>query len=330
MPEYVKREFRIDRGQLQKDLIDLSITNPDGSRLDAGETGFIAKQLEYVMAQTYDIMYGPLQFRTFLPVNNEVPTGAETFSYDQWSLIGLAKIITSWSDAVPDVSAFVARFTADVKHLALKYSYSFQDIRAIQLTRGRLNDQKASAVRLGIESALNVLAFSGDSNRGLLGFFNQTAIPIVTANFGNWNETTAVASILSDVKKLVNTQKNNTKRQIKGDTLLVSTGDWTIIQRTVGAELSKTIMQVILDHNPDIKNIDQAEELDTAGADGHSRMVFYKRDKTVVEFVIPQEFEQMPPTTDGFNTEVKCHASLGGISMKYPLGAAYMDTHPTI
>lgn len=311
-------------------LFQMGVSNPDGSRLDSGETGFIAKQLEYVMAQTYDVMHGPNQARVFIPIDSSIPTGAETFAYDQWDTIGLAKIITSYSDDLPKAEAFVKRFIAPCKSLGASYEYTLQDIRAVQFSRGRLNDERAKAARMAIENAIDTIAMNGNSDHGLLGFVNHTAVPVVTAVVGNWSDSQTVAAILSDLNKLANSIVTATRTLIKPDTMLFSTTDWGILQRPVGAELSKTILRAFLDNNPYIKFADQCPALDTAGVDGHSRIICYKRDPVVVSFVIPQEFEQLPPQMKNLSTMVPCHARVGGITMKYPLGMAYMDTHPTI
>jgi hypothetical protein len=311
-------------------LFQMGVAKPDGSRLDAGETAFIAKQLEYVMAQTYDVMHGPNQARVFIPIDNSVPSGAETFAYDQWDHIGLAKIITSYSDDLPKAEAFVKRFIAPCKSLGASYEYTLQDIRAVQFSRGRLNDERAKAARMSIENAIDSIAMNGNSDHGLLGFVNHTAVPVITAANGGWTDTTPVAEILEDLNKLVNSVVTNTRTLIKPDTLLFGTVEWGILQRPVGAELSKTILRAFLDNNPYIKVADQCPALDAAGADGFGRIICYKRAIEVVAFVIPQEFEQLPPQMKNLATMVPCHARIGGITMKYPLGMAYLDPHTAV
>jgi len=307
-------------------LVGMGITNPDGTRLDSGETGFIAKQLEYVMAQTYDIQKGPYLSRQFIPIDSSVPTGAQSFVYHQWDHIGLAKIITSYSDDLPKAEAFVKEFIAPCKSLGESYEYTLQDIRAVQFSRGRLNDERAMAARMAIEAAIDQLAATGNSTHGLLGFLNHTAIPLVDLAVGSWSNTQTTANLLLDLNSMQNAVIANTRTLWKPDTMLFSMIDWAILQRPVGAEFSKTILQAFLTNSPYIKTADQWPLLDTAGADGHSRAVVYARNQAVVAFVIPQEFEQLPPQAKNLAFMVPCHARIGGITMKYPLGAAYADT----
>jgi hypothetical protein len=315
--------------QFQGMLSMLGITRTDGKALDSAETGFIAKQLEYVMAETYSVQYGPNLARLFVPIDTSVPAGAETFVYDQWDHIGLAKIITSWSDDLPKAEAFVKRFSAQMKSLGASYEFTVQDIRAIQFSRGRLNDERALAARMAIENAIDQIAAEGNADHGLKGLINHDAVPVVTPAYGAWSDTTAAASILFDLNKLDNAVVTNTRTLIKPDTRLFSTKDWGILQRPIGAEFSKTILQAYLTNSTYIKFADQWPSLDTAGEDGNSRTVSYKRDKIVASLVISIEFTQHPPQQRNLAFQVPCEARVGGVTMKYPLGMAYMDTHTT-
>jgi hypothetical protein len=315
--------------QFQGMLSNLGITRTDGRALDAAETGFIAKQLEYVMAETYSVQYGPNLARVFIPIDTSVPPGAETFSYDQWDHIGLAKIITAWSDDLPKVEAFAKRFTGQLKSLGDAYEYTVQDIRAIQYSRGRLNDERAIAARMAIDNAIDQIAAGGNADHGMKGLVNNDAVPVVEPAYGAWSDTTPAANILADLAKLDNAVVTNTRTIIKPDTRLFSTKDWGILQRPIGAEYSKTILQAYLSNSPYIKFADQWPTLDTAGDDGFSRTVSYKRDKTVASFVIAIEFTQHPPQQKNLAFIVPCEARVGGVTMKYPLGMAYMDTATT-
>lgn len=306
----------------------LGITKPDGSRLDAGETGFIAKQLEYVMAQTYDIEYAPLLARQFIPIDSSVPTGAETFAYDQWDHVGVAKIITSWSDDLPKAEAFVKRFIAPVKHLGESYEYTLQDIRAVQFSRGRLNDERAMAARTAVETAIDQLAATGNADHGLEGFVNHSAIPTYTQTGGVWTDVLDPAVIIADLRKLEMSIRNATHQLHKPTTVLFGETDWAIVNRPIGLNLDKTILQVFLQNSATVKNADVWHMLNTADDNGtNNRIVMYERNPAVASFVIPQEFEQLPPQVKNLAFMVPCHASVGGVTVKYPLGAGYMDPH---
>jgi hypothetical protein len=54
-----------------------------GDRFDSKFTSALERQLEFIKAQTYDIVYPELKARTLIPVDNSVDPGAETITYRQ-------------------------------------------------------------------------------------------------------------------------------------------------------------------------------------------------------------------------------------------------------
>ena len=70
--------------KFRRDCESMGITTfKDGKsseRLDAGESAYLAKQLEYVMAETFNVEYPDLKALSILPINTSIPPGAETYS----------------------------------------------------------------------------------------------------------------------------------------------------------------------------------------------------------------------------------------------------------
>jgi hypothetical protein len=298
-----------------------------GTRLDAGETMFIAKSLEYVIAKTYDVQYAEAKARLFIPLDSSVPNGAETYSYDQWDTVGLAKLIANYADDLPNVGAFVKRFTANCKGLGTAYDYSMQDIRAAQFARSKLPEMKPLAARRAIEYSLDDIAAFGNSDAGLKGFVNHDAVPVVTAPNGSWVAgTTTPAEMLEDLNAVADAPALATKLLYLPDTLLVDTNTFSMMHTPIGADYSTTVLEVFLKTNPYIKNVEQWTALDTADDAGTGpRWVCYKRSEEVVQLVISQEFEQFPPQPKNLAFIVPCHARTGGVSIKYPLAMCYFD-----
>lgn len=309
-------------------LENIGITRQDGTRLDAGETGFIARQLEYVMAQVERVEYGPNLALTFVPLDTSVPEGAREYSYDQWDHIGLAKIITNYADDLPQAEASVKRFTAVVKDLGIAYGFTTADLRAIQFSRGRLNDERAMAAREGLDNAIDQLTATGNAAHGLSGFLNNSNITPTVPAIGTWDESTSPTEFFQDLNKLQNSIVTATRTLIKPDTLLLSMHDYALLLRPIGANYDTTILKAWLAQSPYIKTADQWPLLDTAGANGtQSRMVMYKRDPRVVSVVIPMQLRQLPPQWKNLQAVINGEASFGGVKIVKPLGIGYMDTY---
>ena len=78
--------------------------------------------------------------------------------------------------------------------------------------------------------------------------------------------------------------------------------------------------------NADLRNAESWYKLNTADAAGTGpRALFYKRSPEVLELVIPQDFEQLPPQAKNLAFVVPCHARCGGVVVRYPVAMLYLD-----
>ena len=66
-------------------------------------------------------------------------------------------------------------------------------------------------------------------------------------------------------------------------------------------------------------------ELNGAGAGGLDRIYYFNRDAEHVEYVIPQDFEQMDPDKQGMAYQTVCHSESGGIIEYYPTAVLWAD-----
>jgi hypothetical protein len=322
--EFIDLEF------LQAELQRIGAASADGKpiRFDAGETAAIAKQLEYVFTRTFDIKYPSLKARQFIPVNNEVPSGAQTYTYRQWDEYGMAEFIANYADDLPNVDATVKEFVAKIESIGDSYQYSVQDLRAAAMSGNQLDSRRAMVARRRIEAKIDDVMATGNAVVGMSGFVNNGNVPLVAPTTGSWASAT-VAQILADLRKLQRSIITTTKTVHSPDTLLLDTSSFDILANTeisLDNGSNVTILQHFLNTSPYIRNIDQWNKFDLADAAGTGpRIVMYERSPEVVEMIIPQEFESFPPQARNLAFVVPCHARVGGVSWRYPLAAAYMD-----
>jgi len=300
-----------------------------GMRLDAGETVFFARQLEYIYSQPREVMYAPLKFRSFIPIDNSVPDWAETFTYTVYDRVGLAKILTSYrAKDIPEVGMTGKQVTGLVRAIGDKFSYDTQGIKRAQKTGVPLERTKETFCFQAAETLLDQLAATGDSSYGLTGFVNNANVPLVTPTNGTWmTGPNTPTEIVADLNKLVNAIVTATSEVHAPDTLLLSPTLYGYLATTPWSGASDTtILKWFLANNPYIKNIDQWARLALADAGGTGpRIVAYKRDPSCVSYVIPQEAQRSAPQMDGLAIEVFVTGRVGGVKFEHPLSAAYMD-----
>ena len=302
-------------------------TDDNGNRRDAGETAAFLRQLEYVYSQTYDIKHAALRAREFIPVDSSVPTGADSYTYQQWDMFGEAKIIANYGDDLPRVDVQAKEFTAPIKSLGNAYGFSIQDVRRAAMSGASLETRRAAMARRAHEQAIDEIGAFGNAAAGLPGFLNNTNIPIVAPDNAPWATATAL-EIIADLNKLTNSIITVTKDVEKPDTLILDLASFQLVNTmpmSSTGDADKTVLKFFLDNNPYIQAIDSWTKLEDAGAAGVTRIVAYRRDPEVLQMVIPQEFEQLPPQARNLEFVIPCHSRKGGVKIHYPLACAFMD-----
>lgn len=295
-------------------------------RLDAAvASAFVAQELEYLKSQTFDITKVALRARDFIPVSNETHPGAEVVAYDQYDSFGEAAVVENYATDFPRVDAEKQRFRDAIVSLGDSYGYSVQDLRAIAMTGSRLNDARAMQARRGQEAKLEKVATVGLPKIGKTGMLNDANVDLFATALA-WDMTTPASTIKRDLGAIVQSIVVNSSQVWAPDTLLLPTSAFAIASEvSFGTDNPEPVLSVFLRTNPYIRMIDQWVALDGAGAGGADRIVAYKRDKSVLELEIPQDYEEMPPEVRGMEFLVHTHMRTAGTAIRYPMAMQYAD-----
>lgn len=333
------RSLRLDSATLaqftERALANLGNLHRRDVRTDAGETAAFARELEHIFAQTYEQKYPDAKWRSLVPINREVPAGAETFSENTFDQLGEALFGDPDADNFPLVEVKGTNVAGKVKSILSGYQYTIQDIRASALMGRPLDALRARAARAVVERAVDKLVFRGDTTYGFTGLAGAgTAVTITDKGADDtWTSTTVTGgatalgqAIADDVHKMASTIVTNTKG-VYGSrvTLVVGTGGWGVLNapRTFGS-VPMTLAKFLLSQHPWLEAIEYSPRLDTAGASNKERVLLYVRDPECLEVVIPQDFEQFPPQQRNLKFVVPCHMRYGGLIVRQPT-IVYMD-----
>lgn len=299
-----------------------------GMRMDSKFTAVLEKQLEYVKAQTYDIVYPEMKARQLIPVNNDVDPGAETIVYRQWDDFGMAQIIANYADDLPLIDALVEEFSQRIHSLGAAYQWSIQDLRRSAMSGTSLDQRRARSARRAIEQQIENIAALGSAKAGLTGFAKHANIPLVSPDTGTWSGATG-AQMIGDLNKLVRSVVTTNKETFLPDTVLLDVTLYNLIATTrisTTGDTHTTVLQAFLQSQPYVKQVIPWHKLALANAAGNGpRAICYKRDPEVLTLEIPQEFEQLPPQAKNMAFQVPVHARIGGVIVYYPIACAYMD-----
>lgn len=311
-------------------------------RLDANEVVFTARGLEYIYAQTYDVLYPAFQAKTLLPVNMSIPSGASNYTWFSYDKLGKAAFITNYANDFANAEVLMTENTGNIHSLGSGFSYSIQDLRraaSVQLGVGQPLDRlRAEATRFAHESKVDDVAAYGDSARNLSGMLTHPDIPTVSVINGAWSTTLATVDatnngkIIADLNKLVNAVEQTTLGVEKPDTLVLPLS----VKPRLTSPMDPAVFNAgsLIDHwfkqQTTIKSIEWWAKCDAAQSNGAltagvALAMVYTRSPRVIELVIPQDFEMFEPERQGMSFRVACHSRIGGVVVHYPKACAYMN-----
>lgn len=252
-----------------------------GTRADATFTAMFARQLEYFYTWTADIEYPDLKARALIPVDTEVPSGADYYTYRMFDLAEKASIIHNYAkNSFPEADVFGDEFKQPIRAVGSKYSYSIQDMRAAAMSGIPLEAKKASSARYAIEKELERIAAYGDTASALYGITNAPGVAAATkvSPAGTWAQQIAAAitagtlpatsqAIFEDVNVMMQQIFNQTLGVHKPTTLVLPTAAYSVLATTPWSPVyrDETILQFLLKSSPWLEEIVEWPYLNTIG-----------------------------------------------------------------
>jgi len=302
----------------------LQSMNFDAVNMDAGEGLIFARQLEYIESTLYETKYPMLKTRDLFPVDYNVPSGAESFTYYTYDAQGSFELITNYSDDFRSITGTGTKTTGEIESFGGLIEYSVQDIRNAQMAGIPLNDFQFRAARRLWEERLDAVAFNGYAGSNLVGILNHPNIPTGAVPVGGgaataWTTKTP-DEILKDLSALVTETIDATNGVEAPDTVVLPHAQYELISTTArSANSDTTILEFFLRNNAHISSVVPWYKLKGAGTGGVDVMFSYRNDAEAIQVVIPQEFETFAPQQENMAFKIPAHGRTGGLRVRYPL-----------
>lgn len=296
--------------------------------LDAAGDIFFARQLEYVQSRVYEYQYATLKAYQYIPINYNIPAGAEFVTATGFQSVGRARIINSYADDLPEAGILGTQLSNPVVSIGTSYRYSHQEIRAAQFANISLSLRLAEAARRANDELVNDLAIGGNITTGMYGLVNNPNVPTLTVPADGagalpggptaWVNKTP-EQVLRDLNLVVNQIVVNSNGVERPNTLLLPLDQYTYISstpRSINSDM--TILQYFLLNNPFITTVDWLAQLAGAGINGVDVMIAYDRDENKLAMQIPLAFTQYPPQERNLEFVICCESRFGGVVIYYP------------
>lgn len=300
------------------------------SHLDAGESAIFEGQTTHVMSKVYESKHKALKGLQIFQVNREVPSGSEIVEWRYFDEVGTAKIIADYAKDFPNVDVLAKKATARVRGLGNSYGYTIPEIRRAAQNGTQLDTLRGTAAKKFHDVAHDNIIWNGDSTYGLQGFIGYPGnSEVVLAAGAGGSKTFALKTpleIFADFRAMKSAGSTLTGGRESYDTCLLPQEQYDLLEGLpVSDKADKTVLTYLKETYKDITLWMGVSELNGKGAGGTDRMYWFNRDAEHVEYVIPQDFEQMDPDKQGMSFVTVCHSESGGIIEKYPTAVLYAD-----
>jgi hypothetical protein len=290
---------------------------------------FLERQLEYIRPQIFEVAYADIKYPTLLPVTSEAGQGAQTFTYRIMDSTGEFKLLADAADDLPRSDISQVEKSINIRSFGGSFGYTVQELRAAQMANIALEQRRAAAVRRAYEEKVEAVAMFGESTVGLAGFFNNSTVDVIAANY--WFTGTTASGTSQEMLELLNYGVsaiiNGSNMKEQPDTILMAYEDYNKVSTTRNSDSSDvTVLEYFLRTNPYIRNVEPINQLDKDNSVlNTNRMVVYKRDPEKVQLHIPQPLELFPPQQRGLEFIVPAHARVGGVALYYPKSVIYVQ-----
>ena len=291
---------------------------------------FLARELETILARTFEVEYADIKYSAIIPVSSEVGNGADSYTYRVFDKQGSMKVIGDKAKDLPRADVLRKEVTHPVRSLGGSFAYTVQETRAAAMVPGmNLEQRRANAVRRAYEEKVQEIAYFGDVPSGMKGFFNNDQVDKLVPD--HWFDTSDITT--DEMLQLLNeaptrlVQNSNMKEM--PNTMLVPYDVYRVISTTPRSTTSDTtVMEFFLRTNPMITAIEPINELEASKSGGFlskDRIICYDRSPDKLQLHIPQPLEFFPPVRQELEFTVAAHARTGGMSLYYPKSALVLE-----
>ena len=305
---------------------------------------FFQRQLEYIQAQSYDVLYPDLMGRECFSLNTEGGEGINTITYRSYDKRGETAIIAGKATDLPRGDISGEEYSITVKTLGNAFGYSRQELAAAKVTGMPLEARKAEATRRSYEEKVNQLVWFGSPENKINGLFDgPVGAPCLTIKKTEladgvgaspyWRLKTGT-EVVKDLTDALTQVYVDTKKIFRPDTILMSVEDKLYLENTpISAEFPLvSIMKWFLENNRFIKSESQIKDINelegiypatvggtfdpTGGQAGGFTVYASGADNARIREPFP--YMHLPVQYKGLEFEVNCYGRFAGVEMVRP------------
>lgn len=301
----------------------MSITQ---KRLDSDGL-WLSRQLEVIESEVFDKEYPEFTYARLLPIDfSGVGPAADKYTWRMKDRTGKFKVIQDRDTAIPRMDQTRKEVSQKIITIAGSYGYTHGEVMAARYEGVDLDRDGIEACYRAYEEKVQDVAYFGDTNYGLEGFFNNSSVDVLNVT-DSWISNGSTAD---EMLRLLNTvvayMVIGTNQVEIPDTLAIAPEDFKILNETARSSTSDTtVLEYFTRNDRYINSIVPVNELAGLAGVGKNRMVAFRRDSRKVELKIPQVLDFMPVQQVQMNYEVISHARVTGTTIRWPKSVLYVN-----
>jgi len=312
----------------------------------AGVMGFLQSNLAYVEQQLYQTEYTePLYKNAFASGAIDTSAGwARTVEVYSMDMVGMGKFLSGNARDIPIADIGFKRGVSPIESAGIGYRYTYEELMTAQFASANgsvvpgqaLDANRAMVCRTAFEQHVDMVALTGDTDKGYEGLFNNSNVP--TANVINgasgdseWESKTA-DELLFDINDAINDVFAQTKNIDKANTLALPSSSFQYIAgKRLGTVNDTTVLEFIRSKNVYTAMTNKPLEivpflhLETIGAGSTKRMIAYNKNPIKQKMHVPVPLQFLAPQLKGYEYQVPGIYRLGPAEWRYPLSGVYRD-----
>ncbi|WP_213881208.1 major capsid family protein [Pseudomonas sp. dw_358] len=300
---------------------------------------FLTQQAAYIESEVYRQQYPQYKYTQLVPLDNSAPDWTQVVGFRSVNSRGEMKLFGPKSTDVPTVEIAATMGYHEIQTGALGYEYSIEELGYAQLNGINIDNERAIAVRDGVEKGMNQIYLQG----GLISTANGKTKTVgeglyTGANVSQSSLGTNIVALVAagDAQAVLNIFSNaynqvfitNTSTVHMPTDFVMPASIYQLLQRTLintGNASNFTFLMFLQANFPNM-TFDWDILLEKAGKSGTTRLVTYKKDIRILKGhdVMPLRF-LAPATADNVNFKVPAICRTGGVEWRVPKAAAYFD-----
>lgn len=298
------------------------------ARADAGESAFLARELEAVKPEIYERLYPGMMFDVAMPVSPLKNPAAEFITYRMYDKLGVATIVASYADDVPRVDIEMREFSIKVRRLAAAAGYNIDELLGAMATGRPIDRAKIDVASEVVMRLIDRLSFLGDAATGIIGLTNVPNMPNTVVPVSGGQTTWAgkialgteagIRAVIDDLNAPFTRIRTITKATEAPNTVAMSPTSLAQIAQALMPNTDSTILEYFLKAHPGVQIVESVW-LETSGTGGTRQMIAYRRDPSKLSLEIPQDLVILDPQKRNFEEIVIATAKFAGLQVRFPL-----------